>query len=352
MPMDLPDLPSPLGRSPAFLAMLDAVSLLAPLAKPVLIIGERGTGKELIAARLHYLSRRWNQPFLKLNCAGLSESLLEAELFGHEAGSFTGAQRRRLGRFELAHRGTLFLDEIANAPMTVQETILRVVEYGTFERVGGSETVKSDVRLIAATNVDLPGMAAEGRFRADLLDRLAFDVVTLPPLRERPDDIELLADHMALEMTKELKREVFAGFAPDAMAELRAYPWPGNVRELKNVVERAVYRAKDPERPIDHIIFDPFASPWRPVTTRLTAKLPEPTPSLPPPSPPSSDLPPGPYNLVDHLVALEQTLLRQALQTNEFHQKKTADYLGMTYHQLRNYLRKHGLIGRGSEGGG
>lgn len=345
MPVDLSDLPSPIGRSPPFLAMLDAVSLVAPLAKPVLVIGERGTGKELIAARLHYLSPRWNQPFLKLNCAGLSETLLEAELFGHEAGSFTGAQRRRLGRFELAHRGTLFLDEVANAPMNVQEAILRVVEYGTFERVGGSETVKTDVRLIAATNVDLPALAAEGRFRADLLDRLAFDVVTLPPLRERQDDIEILAEHMALEMTKELKRRVFAGFGPHAIAALRAYPWPGNVRELKNVVERAVYRAADPEAPIDDIVFDPFASPWRPTTTRLTASPGPAAAPEPPAAPAPAATPVGHYDFVEHMTRLERDMLKRALEANAHHQKKTAEFLSMTYHQLRNYLRKHKLIG-------
>ena len=175
-----------------------AISHVAPLSRPVLVIGERGTGKELMAARLHYLSPRWNQPFVKLNCGALPDSLLEAELFGHEAGSFTGAQKRRLGRFEMAHKGTLFLDEIANAPLNVQETILRVVEYGTFERIGGSETVQVDVRLVAAANMDLPAMAAAGKFRADLLDRLAFDVVTLPPLRARREDIAVVAEHVAL----------------------------------------------------------------------------------------------------------------------------------------------------------
>jgi psp operon transcriptional activator len=324
-----------------------AVSLVAPLSKPVLVIGERGTGKELVAARLHYLSPRWNQPFVKLNCAGLSETLLEAELFGHEAGSFTGAQRRRLGRFELAHRGTLFLDEVANAPLTVQETILRVVEYGTFERVGGSETIRVDVRLVAATNVDLPALARTGRFRADLLDRLAFDVITLPPLRERPDDIEILAEHMALSMTKELKREMFAGFTADAIAMLRAYPWPGNVRELRNVVERAVYR-NNPELPIDDLVFDPFVSPWRPPGPTLApVAAAEPAPAgAAPPAP--ADLPdPGkPYDLVDFLRRTEQDLLKKALEANAHHQKKTADFLGMTYHQLRNYLRKHKLIGQ------
>jgi psp operon transcriptional activator len=341
MPPAHQELPNPIGRSPSFLATMAAVSLVAPLSKPVLVIGERGTGKELIAARLHYLSPRWNQPFVKLNCAGIAQTLLEAELFGHEVGAFTGAQRRRLGRFELANHGTLFLDEIANAPLTVQETILRVVEYGTFERVGGSETLKVNVRLVAATNADLPTLAAQGRFRADLLDRLAFDVVTLPPLRERPEDIDVLAEHLALEMTKELKRKVFAGFSQAARAKLRAYPWPGNVRELKNVIERAVYRT-DPDLPIDEITFDPFASPWRPTepaapTTAVAAKPPERDAAASPGD--------GPFDFVDHMRQLEQALLKRALECNQHHQKKTAEHLGMTYHQLRNYLRKHRLIG-------
>jgi psp operon transcriptional activator len=317
--------------------MLDAVSLAAPLARPVLVIGERGTGKELIAARLHYLSPRWNQPFIKLNCAALTESLLEAELFGHEAGSFTGAARRRAGRFELAHRGSLFLDEIANAPATVQETILRVVEYGTFERVGGAETLRVDVRLIAATNVDLPALAGSGRFRSDLLDRLAFDVITLPPLRERPEDIEALAHYYGVSMSQELKRDVFPGFTKPALARLAAHPWPGNVRELRNVVERAVYRTPDPGKPIDQIVFDPFASPWRPSEAKAF--------EAPGTGGPTPTAPGGPYDFIGHVAALERDLLRQALERNAHHQKRTAEYLGMGYHQLRNSLRKHGLIG-------
>ena len=349
MPMDTAELPSPLGRSPSFLATMSAISLLAPLHKPVLVIGERGTGKELVASRLHYLSSRWNQPFVKLNCAALSESLLEAELFGHEAGSFTGAQKRRVGRFELAHRGTLFLDEIANAPMTVQETILRVVEYGTFERVGGSETVRVDVRLVAATNVDLPALAAAGKFRADLLDRLAFDVVTLPPLRHRQEDLELLAEHMALEMTKELKRDVFPGFTQRAIDQLTAHDWPGNVRELKNVIERAIYRATNLDEPIDEIVFDPFASPWRPVGNLAPAaptSAPVPAPKAPLlATPPAAAIPTGAYDFCEHIRLYERELLKRALETNAHHQKNTAKYLEMTYHQLRAQLRKHGLIG-------
>jgi psp operon transcriptional activator len=303
-----------------------------------LLIGERGTGKELMAARLHYLSPRWNQPFIKLNCGALSESLLEAELFGHEAGAFTGAQKRRPGRFEMAHKGTLFLDEIANAPLTVQETILRVVEYGTFERVGGTETVQVDVRLAAAANMDLPAMAAAGKFRADLLDRLAFDVITLPPLRHRRDDIAVVAEHVAVKMTKELGREIFPGFSEAAFAELLAHDWPGNVRELRNVVERAVYRTA-PGQLVEDVVLDPFDSPWRPQG---------PSTASPPAikAAPIAETPPAQgYDFVAFIAATEKRLLTDALQRNAHHQKRTADFLGMSYHQLRNQLRKHGLIG-------
>ncbi len=253
-----------IGESPAFLEVLEHVSRVAPLNRPVLVIGERGTGKELIAARIHFLSGRWDYPFVKMNCAALAESLLETELFGHEAGSFTGATKRRLGRFELANQGSLFLDELSSTSSGVQEKILRVIEYGEFERVGGSETIRTNVRIIGATNEDLPGLADKGKFRADLLDRLAFDVITLPPLRERPGDIMTLANHFAVKMAGELGKDVFNGFSENARKALSSYNWPGNVRELKNVVERAVYTCQDDSKPIVGIVFDPFESPWRP----------------------------------------------------------------------------------------
>ena len=202
--MAAPDLPPLLGESPAFMALAEQISRVAPLDRPVLVIGERGTGKELVASRLHFLSRRWGGPFVQLNCAALAESLLESELFGHEAGAFTGAVRRRAGRFELADSGSLFLDEIAAASPAVQEKLLRVVEYGAFERLGGAAPLSVDVRVIGATNVDLPAAAGSGGFRADLLDRLAFEVLTLPPLRARREDIPLLARHFGREMAKEL----------------------------------------------------------------------------------------------------------------------------------------------------
>jgi psp operon transcriptional activator len=228
-----------IGESPSFLLMQEQISRIASLRKPVLIIGERGTGKELIASRVHYLSKRWEQPFIKINCAAFNEALLESQLFGHEVGAFTGATRQQKGFFERADGGTLFLDELATTSMAVQERILRVTEYGEIERLGGAKPIKVDVRIVAATNVDLPQLAREGKFRDDLLDRLAFDVITLPPLRERIEDIPVLAQHFAINMIKELDREYFPGFSKTAAKALLEYPWPGNVRELKNVIERS-----------------------------------------------------------------------------------------------------------------
>src|SRR6185312_671313 len=268
------ELPPLIGESPAFRASLAQVSALAPLDRPVLVVGERGTGKELVAARLTYLSPRWDRPFVKLNCAALAESLLDSELFGHEAGAFTGATRRRLSRFEIADGGTLFLDEIANASLAVQEKILRVIEYGSFERVGGNTVIEVDVRILAATNLDLPRLAAEGKFRADLLDRLAFDVVTIPPLRARTGDVALLAEHFARAMSRELGHDRFLGFTADALARLAAHRWPGNVRELKNVAERSVHRWPRLNERVDEIVFDPFASPHRPPAPRPEAAPP------------------------------------------------------------------------------
>ncbi|MDX1291718.1 MAG: sigma 54-interacting transcriptional regulator, partial [Hyphomonas sp.] len=196
-----------LGQAPAWLSAQEHVSRVAPLDRPILVIGERGTGKELIGERLHFLSKRWDGPFVKVNCAALSETLLDSELFGHERGAFTGAAEMRRGRFELADGGTIFLDEIATASDQVQEKLLRVVEYGEFQRVGGSKVLTTDVRIVAATNADLPGMVDAGEFRADLLDRLAFDVITLPPLRARPGDASLLADHFARRMAIEMAQD-------------------------------------------------------------------------------------------------------------------------------------------------
>lgn len=346
-----------IGQSNSFLNVLDQVSQIAPLHKPVLIIGERGTGKELIAARLHYLSQRWDQNYLTLNCAALNENLLESELFGHEAGAFTGAAKRHEGRFERANGGTLFLDELANTPAMVQEKLLRVIEYGEFERVGGSRSVKVDVRLICATNEDLPSMAELGEFRADLLDRLAFDVITLPPMRERQEDILVLAEHFAVNMARELGFELFSGFSEKAKRILLEHEWPGNVRELKNVVERSVYRTNNPYVPVHHIQLDPFESPFRPRTrVRTLDRRPAAEHPVVATREQSSDNPPVSvkpvsafdFNQVQDFKVLsenfEMDLIKQALAASQFNQKKTAEALNLTYHQLRGYMKKYKLL--------
>ncbi len=324
-----------IGESSSFLECLEKVSQLAELDRPVLIVGERGTGKELIAARIHYLSARWDQPLIKMNCAAINENLLESELFGHEAGSFTGAKGRHAGRFELANNGTLFMDELATSSSLIQEKLLRVIEYGEFERVGGNKTLSVNVRLVAATNEDLPSLAEQGRFRHDLLDRLAFDVITLPPLRYRKEDILVLAHHFAMKMSVELGHTMFCGFSDKAEKELFEYDWPGNIRELKNVIERSVYQSGMGVK-VEQLILDPFESPFRPkmdnnkapTKTRIDAQS-------------YLDFP---IDFKQNIQETEIELIEQALKASQFNQKKTAELLGLTYHQLRGYLKKYPMI--------
>ena len=326
-----------IGESPAFLAMLEHVSQAANLLKPVLVIGERGTGKELITARLHYLSERWEQQLVRVNCAALTETLLESELFGHEAGAFTGATRMHTGCFEQADGGTLVLDELGTIPLRMQEKILRVIEYGEFQRVGGSRTLTSDARIVGSTNENLPELAARGRFRSDLLDRLAFDVIHVPPLRARPEDIEALAYHFAVNVTSELKRPFFPGFSANARAQLMAHSWPGNVRELKNTVERSIYRADDPETPVEKLIFDPFESPFAPVPPQPAA-----SPAAEAPIEPVA-VTEWPIDLRSTVGEFEKRLVNDALEQAQFKQTTAAKLLGISYHQLRGLLKKYGL---------
>ncbi|MEO1305839.1 MAG: phage shock protein operon transcriptional activator [Pseudomonadota bacterium] len=339
--------PQLIGEDPSWLEAQEHVSRLAPLDRPCLIIGERGTGKELIGERMHFLSRRWDGPFVKVNCAALSEQLLDSELFGHERGAFTGATERRLGRFELADGGTLFLDEIATASMQVQEKLLRVVEYGEFQRLGGEKVLTTNVRVVAATNVDLPSKAAAGEFRADLLDRLAFDVVTLPPLRARPSDIALLADFFARRMAREMAED-FPGFAPSAIAAMESHDWPGNVRELRNFAQRLTYRAitEHLSEPVqfDPAALDPFASPWRPAASLSSQSyVQEPSIQAPmAPPPPVLDIP-----FEDQIRLFETSLIDTALSASEGHQGKAAKTLGLSYHQFRGLLKKYGY-GKGA----
>jgi psp operon transcriptional activator len=341
-----------IGEAPAFLAALEHVSQAAGLAKPVLVIGERGTGKELFASRVHFLSPRWEQPMVKVNCAALTESLLESELFGHEAGAFTGAVRTHIGRFEQADGGTLVLDELATIPLRMQEKILRVIEYGEYQRVGGSATLTCDVRVVGATNQDLPVLATQGQFRPDLLDRLAFDVIYVPPLRARSEDILTLAYHFAVNMSAELKRPLFAGFSAAAASSLLNYGWPGNVRELKNTVERSVYRSADGAT-IKQINFDPFASPFRPNTAQAQAQENADERTAEPVDPPPENLLEFPVDFKGLVKEFEISVLEDAMIDANLNQRVAAELLGLSYHQLRASLKKHDLLdslGRGSRG--
>jgi psp operon transcriptional activator len=333
-----------IGQSGAFLDAVERASRAAPMRRPVLVVGERGTGKELIAERLHRLSHRWQEPLVTMNCAALPETLIEAELFGHEAGAFTGATRVRVGRFEEADKGTLFLDELGTLSMGAQERLLRAVEYGEVTRIGSSKPIMVDVRIVAATNEDLPQMAARGRFRPDLLDRLSFEVITLPPLRVREGDIAVLADYFGRRMAAELDWQAWPGFAPHVSRQLEDYGWPGNVRELRNTAERAVYRWDDPAKPIAHIQFDPFESPWKPSARAENAQTPDVAARAAPAVAANFD------RISDLRTAVdghERAILEHHLGRNRHNQRQTAKALGLSYDQLRHCLRKHGLLERG-----
>jgi psp operon transcriptional activator len=331
---------SMIGNSVALALALDQISSVAPINRPVLILGERGTGKELAAERLHFLSSRWGAPLIKVNCAAIADQLLESELFGHESGAFTGATRTHRGRFERADGGTLFLDELATMSMRLQEKLLRLVEYGEFERLGGQETLRVDVRIVGATNAQLPELARAQKFREDLLDRLSFDVVHLPSLVQRREDVIELATHFAMQMCTELGWSLFAGFTGAAEQQLLQHDWPGNIRELKNVVERSLYRWGDPHSPVGKIVIDAFQSPFE--------KLIDATIDTPQPAEEHSK------NSVDteqrdfstQIAGMEKALIEESLIQNGHNQRRTADALGLSYDQLRGMVRKYKLSNR------
>ncbi len=353
-------LPDPIGESTAFLDFQSHLSDVAKVDRPVLIIGERGTGKEMAARRIHYLSKRWDETLVTLNCAALSPNLLEDELFGHEAGSFTGANRRRQGRFEAANRGTLFLDEIGQTPPELQSKILRVVEYNAFERVGSSETIEVDVRIIGATNQDLFDMAMAGKFKHDLLDRLSFEVIFVPPLRVREGDILLLANHFAAHMAHEIGMREIPNFSDEVIERLEKHDWPGNVRELKNVVERAVYRSQNGL--IDSIELDPFRYPYGELkakpgkmesvqTTTADKSTAQPSDSEPSEMDFSGIVKQqlGLRSFKDLVQDVEVELMQAALRKAGNNQRKAADLLDLTYHQWRGLYRKYETLLSGSE---
>lgn len=311
-----------IGNSEVFLDFQKKLANAAQVNRSVLILGERGSGKEMAARRLHYLSSRWAGNLVTLNCATLSPSLIESELFGYEKGAFTGATENRKGRFEEAQGGSIFLDEIGLIPLNVQEKLLRVVEYGTFERVGSSITHEADVRIIGATNADLVKMVEQGRFKADLLDRLSFEVLYIPPLRYRGGDILELANFFAQKMAMECKLEQVPYFSADVQDIMLRYRWPGNVRELKNTVERAVYRSGGGE--ITSIELDPFRNPFKEDTF-----VPEEGPA---------------ENLGNFETArsnLEKSYLERALSITNGNRRKAAQLLNISYDQLRGLIKKH-----------
>jgi DNA-binding NtrC family response regulator len=312
------------GDSEPMRQVMAKIERVAPVPRPVLVLGPRGTGKELVARAIHYLSPRASEPFITINCAAVAESLLESELFGHEEGAFTGATKQKEGKFELADGGTLFLDEIGNMSLEFQAKILRVLEYQRFERVAGSESIQVNVRVIAATNADLKEAMTEGRFRPDLYDRLAFEVLALPALRERMEDIPILSAYFLAQFRSEVAGITINELSAEAMDRLMMYDFPGNVRELKNVVERAVYRASGP------------------VLTGEDIEAAMPPEAAPPPA--GSEFVDDPSRgLVERVDAFEAWLCRDALERTRYRQKDAAALLGLTYDQFRQRYRKYGL---------
>ncbi len=309
------------GRSEPMRRVLDQVRRVAATGATVLVLGESGTGKELVARAVHDASPRRDQPFVSISCAAIPESLLESELFGHEKGAFTGAIRRKLGRFELANGGTLFLDEVGEIPAAVQVKLLRVLQERHFERVGGEETVEVDVRVVSATNRNLAEMVREGRFREDLYYRLNVVPISLPPLRERPGDVEELALHFVARLAPRIGRTV-KGMAPGVLELLRRHRWPGNVRELENVVEQAlVFAEGELIRPED-----------LPEGLRATG----PAPALP--------VPTGDRSLTDILEDLEKQLILAAYEKARHVKAETARLLGIKPSALYYKLEKYGIV--------
>ena len=331
----------PIGQSESFHALMDHVSNTASLDKPVLIVGERGTGKEMIASRLHFLSPRWEALYIQVNCAAFSDDMLDRELFGE---TFMDGRDDTNGRFFEADGGTLFLDNIETLSPRLQEKLMRAVEYGEYEAGGEAETQEVDVHIITATGIDLPAAVSRGEFRADLIDRLAFDVITLPPLRARREDIAPLAEHFGRKISADLGAETFPGFTPEALIEMETREWLGNIRELKTVVERNVARAflidEALSHPISDLNFDPFESPYR--LNDAAQSLPETTTSaLQSQEATHNDTDTKGFN--ERVLVFERRLIDEALLQSDGHQGKAADYLELTYHSFRGLLRKHGL---------
>jgi DNA-binding NtrC family response regulator len=313
------------GDSPALREVLARVEQVAQTASTVLLRGETGTGKEMVARAIHINSARESKPFVKVNCAALATGVLESELFGHEKGAFTGAVARRLGRFELADGGTLFLDEVGDLPLDVQVKLLRVLQEREFERVGGAETIKVDVRVVSATHRDLEKQIADGAFREDLYYRLNVFPITLPPLRQRPSDIALLAEHFIQKYARTAGKTI-RGLDAGAVAALSSYGWPGNVRELENVVERALILARGAELTAADLEFTRRPTP--PGAAEAAA------------APRAGD---GARPLQERLQEQERAAIVSAIDLAHGNIAHAARALGINRSTLYYRLRKHGL---------
>lgn len=312
-----------LTNSPRMQELCRMIAKIAPTNASVLIVGESGTGKELIANTIHYNSRRKHGPFVKINCGALPEGLLESELFGHEKGAFTGAVMRRAGRFEQADKGTIFFDEIGELSASLQVKLLRVLQEREFERVGGNQTIKTDIRVLAATNRNLEEMVAAGTFRRDLYYRLNVVCLQSLPLRERPEDVSLLADYFVQKFSQENNKSI-VGFDPTALRLMQRYAWPGNVRELANVIERAIIMSNTsvilPEDLPEHILYESLGRGTR--AKAVTSQ-------------------PSGRTLKEMVKDAESQLIREALQRNQGNRVKTARELGVSRRSLMYKLQEY-----------
>ena len=312
-----------IGQSPVTVNLLETVAQVAPSEATVLISGESGTGKELIAGAIHYNSSRKDGPFVKINCAAITETLLESELFGHEKGAFTGADRRKEGRFYQAHRGSLFLDEVSEMSQTMQVKLLRVLQEREFTRVGGEQTIQVDVRVIAATNKDLPELISKGEFREDLYYRLNVVGLKIPPLRDRREDVPLLAQHFLQDFAVRNRKEI-KGFTPQAMDHLIHYDWPGNVRELMNAVERAVVLSLS-----DYLVENDF-----PIISGTDQTLTQET----------ANIPPIQSNGTTPLEEVEKATILRTMEATGGNKSEAARRLGITRKTLHKKLKAYGVM--------
>jgi len=335
--------PQLIGESAAFHVLMDQVSDSASLDRSMLVVGERGTGKELIASRLHFLSPRWEQVFVTVNCAAYTDALLDEALFGE---THYDGRADNDGHFARADTGTLFLNNIDSISLRLQEKLLQSIEYGIIDPLGSVDTQEVDVRVIAATERDLPALVRAGTFRDDLLDRLAFDVLTIPPLRARTDDIPPLAEHFGRKTATNLGVETFPGFSPEAFELLMSQPWPGNIRTLKTTVERSVaqsfLRDETLSAPVRDISLDPFGGPWRLTEGEQIYNESLKSPAISEHDAEDKNLKPT-TDFTDRVLKFERGMIDEALSVNDNHQGKAADYLGLTYHAFRGLLRKHGM---------